>query len=142
VGWDETRDAQRIFRVDRMQTAQVNPAAPSTPDYEMPDEPVLEAYRNREAWELGEADETVQALVRFRFPASLWAARNGFGTQVEQGEDGSTLRQFEVRQPNPFLRWILSMEGEAVIEAPPSLKEAFRALAQQVADLYREDANA
>jgi len=31
---------------------------------------------------------------------------------------------------------------EAVIEAPPSLKEAFRALAQQVADLYREDANA
>ena len=66
----------------------------------------------------------------------------GTGTQVEQGEDGSTLRQFEVRQPNPFLRWILSMEGEAVIEAPPSLKEAFRALAQQVADLYREDANA
>ena len=101
VGWDETRDAQRIFRVDRMEKVQVNPSAPATPDYEMPTEPVLEAYRDREAWELGEADETVQALVRFRFPTSLWAARNDYGEQVEQAEDGSTLRQFEVRQPEP-----------------------------------------
>ena len=54
VGWDETRDAQRIFRVDRMEKVQVNTAAPATPDYEMPPEPVLEAYRDREAWELGE----------------------------------------------------------------------------------------
>ncbi|MCJ7627505.1 MAG: WYL domain-containing protein [Longimicrobiales bacterium] len=112
VGWDETRDAQRIFRVDRMEKVRVNPAAPATPDYEMPAEPVLEAYRQREAWELGEA------------------------------EGGATLRRFEIRQPDPFLRWILSLEGDAVIESPPSLQNALRTLANQVADLYRGEANA
>jgi predicted DNA-binding transcriptional regulator YafY len=142
VGWDETRDAERIFRVDRMENVQVNAATPATPDYEMPTEPVLERYRDREAWELGEADDVVEALVRFRFPASLWAARNGYGEQVDQGDDGSTLRRFQVRQPDPFIRWILSQEGEAEIEDPPALREGLRAMAKQVADLYREDADA
>ena len=142
VGWDESREAERIFRVDRMEKVQVNPSAPATPDYDMPTEPVLERYRNREAWELGEADDTVQALVRFRFPASLWAARNNHGVAVEQAEDGSTLRQFEIRQPDAFVRWILSQEGEAPIESPPALQEAYRTMAKQVADLYREDADA
>ncbi|MFH1766442.1 MAG: WYL domain-containing protein [Gemmatimonadota bacterium] len=142
VGWDETRDAQRIFRVGRMGKVQVNPTAPATPDYEMPAEPVLEAYRKREAWELGDVDETVQALVRFRFPTSLWAARNEYGQEVGAADDGATLRRLEVRQPGPFLRWILSLEGDAVIESPPALQEALRTLAKQVADLYRGDANA
>jgi proteasome accessory factor B len=141
VGWDEGRDAERIFRVDRMDEVQANSAAPATADYEMPIEPVLERYRNREAWELGEAHETVAALVRFRFPTSLWAARNGYGELVEEADGGSTLRRFGIRQPEPFLRWILSLGGEAVIESPTSLAEALEALAEQVAELYREDAN-
>jgi len=142
VGWDESRDAQRIFRVDRMEKVQANTAAPATPDYEMPAESVLEAYRDREAWELGEADETVQALVRFRFPASLWAERNGYGEAVGGADDGGTLRRFEVRQPDAFIRWILSQEGDASIESPPALQQALKTLANQVADLYRRDANA
>ncbi|MGW8268046.1 MAG: helix-turn-helix transcriptional regulator [Longimicrobiales bacterium] len=142
VGWDENRTAERIFRVDRMEKVQVNPSSPATPDYDMPAEPVLERYRKREAWELGEADDTVQVLVRFRFPASLWAARNHHGVAVEQGGDGSTLRQFEVRQPAAFVRWILSQEGDATIESPPALQDAVRTMARQVADLYREDADA
>jgi proteasome accessory factor B len=125
-----------------METVRVNPSAPATPDYDMPAEPVLGRYRNREAWELGEADDTVQALVRFRFPASLWAARNHHGVLVEQDDDGSSLRRFEIRQPDAFLRWILSQEGDATIDSPPALQEAFRTLAEQVADLYREDADA
>jgi predicted DNA-binding transcriptional regulator YafY len=141
VGWDETRDAERIFRVDRMEEVAVNPSAPATPDYEMPDRPVLEAYRQREAWELGDAEEKVQARVWFRFPTSLWAERNGYGRLADEREDGATLREFEVRQPNAFFRWILSLEGEAVIESPPALREGLLAMAQQVADLYREDAD-
>jgi predicted DNA-binding transcriptional regulator YafY len=142
VGWDETREGERIFRVDRMEAVRVNPSAPATPDYEMPDEPVLDAYRDQEAWELGETEEAVQAVVRFRFPTSLWAARNGYGEPLGEGDEGSTLRRFQVRQPNPFLRWILSLEGEAVIESPQALKDALRTMARQVADLYTEDADA
>jgi predicted DNA-binding transcriptional regulator YafY len=142
VGWDESRDAERIFRVDRMEKVQVNTATPATADYEMPPEPVLESYRDREAWELGEAEDTVQALVRFRFPASIWAARNAYGEKVGEADDGGTLRRFEVRQPDAFIRWILSQEGEATIESPPALQKALRTMAKQVADLYRGDANA
>jgi len=142
VGWDETREAERIFRVDRMEEVRMNPSSPATPDYEMPEEPVLERYRNREAWELGEAEETMEALVRFRFPTSLWAARNEYGEAVEQTPGGDTLRRFQIRQPEPFLRWILSLGGEGTIEAPGALAEALEQLARQVADLYREDADA
>jgi predicted DNA-binding transcriptional regulator YafY len=142
VAWDETRDAERIFRVDRMEGVRVNPQGPATPDYEMPPEPVLNAYRDRQAWEMGEEEEAVTAVVRFRFPISLWAARNGYGVPVEEGEEGATLRRFEIRQPTPFLRWILSLEGEAVIESPPELKTALREMAKEVAALYREDGDA
>ncbi len=142
VGWDEAREAERIFRVDRMEDVRMNPSAPATPDYEMPGEPVLERYRSREAWELGEAEETVEARVRFRFPTSLWAARNEYGEAVEQTPEGDTLRSFQLRQPEPFLRWILSLGGEATIEAPAALAEALEELARRVADLYREDADA
>ena len=41
-----------------------------------------------------------------------------------------------------FFHWILSQEGDATIESPPALQEAFRTMAKQVADLYREDADA
>jgi len=142
VAWDDVRDAERIFRVDRMEGVRVNPQGPSTPDYEMPPEPVLNAYRDRQAWELGEAEEVVTALVRFRFPLSLWAARNGYGVPAGEEEEGATLRRFEVRQPSPFLRWILSLEGEAVIESPQTFKAALREMAKEVADLYREDGDA
>ncbi|MGD2122304.1 MAG: WYL domain-containing protein [Gemmatimonadota bacterium] len=142
VGWDETRDAERVFRVDRMESVEVNPASPATPDYEMPERPVLEAYRDRQAWELGEVPEPVQALVRFQFPTSLWAHRNRYGEKVGEADDGSALRRFEVHQPDPFVRWILSLEGQAVIEDPPELQEALLTMARQVADLYRENADA
>jgi hypothetical protein len=52
------------------------------------------------------------------------------------------MRRFEVRQPDAFIRWILSQEGDAVIESPPALQDALRTMAKQVAELYRGDVNA
>ncbi len=142
VAWDEGRKGERIFRVDRMEAVRVNRQRPKTPDYRMPEEPVLPRYRNRKAWELGEADEALRARARFAFPLSLWAERNGYGTLVAEEEDGSQLREFEVRQPHAFLRWILSLEGEADIESPPELREGLRTMARQVAALYGEGSHA
>jgi proteasome accessory factor B len=142
VGWDLERQAERIFRVDRMQAVEKNPQRPNTPDFEPPEEDVLKGYRGREAWELGEADEALQARAWFRFPTSLWAERNGFGTKVDEGLDGAQIREFEVRQPHAFLRWILSLEGEAGILSPPELREGLRAMAREVAALYGGEWNA
>lgn len=142
VGWDEDRQAERLFRVDRMEDAEKNAERPHTPDFEAPEDDVLERYRGREAWELGEADETLLARAWFRFPTSLWAERNGYGSKVEEAPDGSGLREFQVRQPHAFLRWVLSLEGEADIQSPPELRQGLRAMAREVAALYEGVGNA
>jgi predicted DNA-binding transcriptional regulator YafY len=81
----------------------------------------------------------VEAHVRFRFPRSLWAERNGHGRLVAEDDDGAQLRSFRIRRRDPFLRWVLSLEGDARVEAPPDLAEAFREMAAAVAALYGRD---
>ncbi|CAN5206181.1 YafY family protein [soil metagenome] len=140
IGHDQLRDAVRIFRIDRMESPQPNAKEPKKPDYEIPAEFDLARYRDRQAWELdGTDDESVQARVAFRFPASLWVDRNRYGERLEQRPDGSSVRAFKVNQVNPFLRWILSLGGEAEIVAPPELRDAFAEMAREVAALYRRD---
>jgi proteasome accessory factor B len=132
VGHDETRDDVRVFRVERMEEPLPNSKQPHTADYEIPAEFSLEDFRDREAWELGSGEDGVlQAHVRFEFPLSLWAERNGFGELESEDEDGNSVRTFEIRQVDPFLRWVLSQRGEARVVEPSEL-------AQRVADLARE----
>ena len=74
----------------------------------------------------------------FRFPRSLWAERNEHGTLVEERGDGSQLRSFEVHRRDPFLRWVLSLAGDARVVAPPELRDAFASLVADVAARYGE----
>jgi len=141
IGHDETRDAERVFRVGRMEEPQLNTKSPKTADYEIPAEFSLDGYRHRDAWELGSDDEkTLEARVRFEFPTSLWAERNGYGVLHEELTDGSQVRTFEVRQISPFLRWILSLEGRARIAGPPQLAVSLRSLAREVLEVYEASA--
>ena len=144
VGWDLSREAERLFRVDRVAELEVNPARPNTPDYSVPEGPILERYRDRQAWELGEADDAMEVRVRFRFPLSLWAERNRFGEKVEEdeegaGQEGASVREFQVRQPHAFLRWILSLAGEAEIESPENLRKDLERMMGEIAALYRHE---
>ena len=103
----------------------------------VPDDFSLESYAGRKAWELGpDGQETLEATVHFRFPRSLWAARNGHGTMVEEDEDGAQRRRFLVHRRDPFLRWVLSLAGDARIEAPDDLAEEFRVLVARVGALH------
>lgn len=136
VGRSALRDDLRVFRTGRMQDVEVNSRKPHTPDYEIPADFTMQDFLSREAWELGEDEEPIEARVRFEFPTSLWAERNGHGERVETGEDGSHVRRFRIRQVDPFLRWILSLEGEARILAPPALARELGRMAARVAALY------
>lgn len=135
VGHDDGRDATRVFRVGRMEEVERNTKSPNTPDYEIPADFRLAEHLSREAWELGD-EPPIRALVRFRFPLSLWAERNGHGEAVEEGADGSVVRAFDVQQVDPFLRWLLSLEGEAEVVSPPELAAELRRMAAEVAALY------
>jgi proteasome accessory factor B len=142
IGHDEMRDGIRVFRVARMNDVSVNTRSPNTADYAIPDDFRLGDYVGREAWELGEDDdEVVTARVRFIFPLSLWAERNGHGELESRGKDGSAVRAFRVHQVNPFLRWLLTLEGEAEVLEPESLKRELRALARTIAVAHGRSAD-
>ncbi|MDP2955033.1 MAG: WYL domain-containing protein [Longimicrobiales bacterium] len=137
VAWAEDRAAVRMFRVGRMAGVKPNPRSAGTPDYEIPGDFDLRAYSGRKAWELGEGPGApIQARVWFRFPRSLWADRNGHGTPVHEDEHGNQVRQIPVHRPEPFLRWVLSLEGDARVEGPDDLRDAFRSMVDAVARRY------
>jgi proteasome accessory factor B len=137
VGHDALREAIRVFRVSRVLEAERNRKSPNTADYEIPGEFDLDAYLDREAWELGDdAEAALEAKVRFDFPRSLWAERNRYGARAAEHPDGSTVRTFQVRQVGPFLRWVLGMAGEAEVLGPSELRREFHALAESVLAVY------
>lgn len=137
IGHDALRDDLRVFRLDRFETLEVNKKAEKTPDYDVPPDFDLDAYRNRRPWELGGEDELpLEARLLFRFPVSLWAERNALGRLVEEEKDGASIRTFAVHQVEPFLRWILSLGGDVVILDPPELRREHEKLVDRVAALY------
>jgi predicted DNA-binding transcriptional regulator YafY len=141
AGHDALRDDVRLFRVARMETPVPNRASPKSADYEIPGGFTLDAFRGREAWELGtDDDEALEARVRFAFPLSLWTERNGLGTLEEGGADGTQVRSFRVTQTQPFLRWLLGLGGEAMLEGPPELVAGLRELARDVVAVYEAGA--
>ena len=138
IGHDATREDVRVFRVGRMEDVVANTKRPNTRDYEIPENFRLDDYARREAWELGDGAEAIRAEVLFHFPASLIAERNGYGELVEEREDGSAVRAFEVSQVDPFVRWILGQEGEAEVLGPPELAEQVRGTARRSRRSTRE----
>lgn len=131
VGLDATRDAVRTFRLDRVEGLETGPGGEFEHDAGFD----LSAFAGRRPWEMGD-DVRVMADVRFDFPLSLWAERNAEGEEVERRAGGIVVRRFAVRQPDAFLRWLQTFGGDAVVEAPPPLREAQTELAAETAALY------
>ena len=140
IGHDCTRDGIRVFRVGRMENVAANGRTPNTADYTVPDDFRLGDYVGREAWELGDEEEALSARVRFRFPLSLWAERNQHGTLESRDDDGSAVRAFTVHQVNPFLRWLLTLQGEAEVLEPQQLKDELRVVARSIAAAHGDTA--
>jgi predicted DNA-binding transcriptional regulator YafY len=133
VAHDLAREADRVFRVSRMkEVALEDPAGAFEPP-----EVDLSRWESAEAWALPGDDAPPEPVdVRFHFPRSLWAERNDRGALVSEDADGSAVRRFQVRSADAFLRWILSLGGEASIEAPAELAQALEGLRTRVAALY------
>lgn len=134
IAFDHDRDAIREFRVDRIEVAAADPKAPQ---FAVPADFSVANYAHRRAWELG-GGEAVEARVRFAFPWSLWAEQNGYGELLESEADGASVRSFRVLSPDPFLRWLLSAEGEPELVHPPELVDELNRVAMAVASLYGE----
>jgi proteasome accessory factor B len=134
IGHDALRDDVRVFRVGRMEQPEVNRQALKTPDYRVPEAFNLERYGRLDPWELGAGEEAaLGARVRFDFPASLWAERNRYGRLVQELAGGAAVRAFDVHQVDPFLRWLQTFTGEAIVLSPPELRAEQVELARRTA---------
>lgn len=139
VGRDVDQDAERMYRLGRMRDVKPDAGRKGHPDYTVPEDFSLGRYAGRSAWEIGEdPDGPVDADVWFAFPRSLWAERNEHGTLVEHGEDGSQIRRFRVPRRDPFLRWVLSLAGDARVVAPEPMAGAFEELVTEVMRQYSD----
>jgi predicted DNA-binding transcriptional regulator YafY len=128
------RDALRVFRVDRMRQVVVEKGKQAS--FEVPPEFSVRNYVNRTPWELSTTEPTT-VRVRFSFPESRWVQAQGLGEPVESMlDDGGAILDFQVRDFNPFLRWLLTFRRQAEILAPPDTAQQLDALRREVARLY------
>ena len=128
------RDAIRVFRVDRMSQAELlrGPQASFT----VPEDFSLQTYIHRAPWQLGPAPG-VLVRVRFRFPESRAVLAQRVGTPVEPIlDDGGAVIDFDVREPNSFLRWLLTFRDQATVVDPISMATELRELRERVLALY------
>jgi proteasome accessory factor B len=137
VGRARDRDEPRLFRVDRMRD--VKPLTGEGSSFTVPDEFDVRAFAGRFPWEFGDS-QPQQATVRFAWPESRQVINRGLGRIVDdRDEDGATLA-FDLRDDEPFLRWLLSFGRRAEVLDPAALVESLDNLRADVAALYAERA--
>ena len=132
VAFSRERGAMRVFRVDRMKSAQLMKGKGSS--FDVPADFRIRDYVHRAPWELGEGPGT-PVRVRFDFPESRAVLAQRLGEPVEEVlEDGGSLVEFDVREKGAFLRWVLTFGRKAAIVGP--LADELEALRRKVAERY------
>lgn len=132
AGYDRLREAERNFRVDRIEGGvDIGPAGSfdrrrgATADEAMP----------REPWLYGDpADDRDQAVVRVdAVLAAKATAEAGTTATVERHDDGSVTLTMPVRQREPFRSWVLGMLDHAEVVGPPALRDDLLSWLRRVA---------
>lgn len=128
------RDALRVFRVDRMRNARLQTGRGAR--FQLPAGFSIRGYVDRAPWDLTDEPATT-VRVRFAFPDSRRVQARGLGQVIEPMlDDAGAIIEFIVRDPHPFLRWLLTFGRQAEILSPDSLAAELAALRRRVAARY------
>jgi predicted DNA-binding transcriptional regulator YafY len=121
VGRARDRNALRVFRLDRMKNVQ--PVDGESGEFRVPKDFRIQSYLNRAPWELSE-EKPVDVRVRIDFPQSRWVIGERIGKVITAVTDNAGSEfEFAVRNPDPFIRWLLPLGEHAQIVSPPSMKK-------------------
>lgn len=116
-GYDHLREAERLYRVDRIEGDAEVLDGPSfdPPTTDVPGRPL-------NAWELGEGDPIV-ARVRVDAPQAAWVVQAlGADAVVEAPDDGSVIVQLDVTNVAAFRTFVLGFLEHAEVLEPPDLR--------------------
>ena len=113
-GWDRGREAERVFRVDRI----AGPVTLDGPAAHAP--PPAGDIGPLLGWELGDA-EPVEARVSVDADLAAWAC-HVTGADSEPQPDGSVVLTLKVRNPDAFRSLVLSFLDRAEVLGPEELR--------------------
>jgi predicted DNA-binding transcriptional regulator YafY len=133
---DRARGELRNFRLNRISRVKVNTKRPQSSDYEVPAHFRLREHaRSRQAWELGDAD-AIRAVVTFSGASGPTVAAMRLGRAVPGRQ---SIREFEVRRIEPFVRWLLSFAGGLEPVGPAEVVARLADEAYATARIYASD---
>lgn len=134
LGYAHNRKAIRTFAVERIMAVEVEKERFELPEGYIPEEQLQHAF--------GIVEEAAMK-VRLRFsPTLAHVARERLWhpTQaVAEGEDGSVVLSFEAGGRMEIVSWILSHGAHVEVLEPADLREEIRRVAQNLAQIYRDD---
>jgi proteasome accessory factor B len=135
VGFDETRGAIRTFKVERIRDMSV------TPDRFEPPEASVEGTFDR-AWDIIADQDPVEVVIRFapNVAARVQEARWHPSQKVSVEPDGSLLWRATVAGTIEVRLWALQWGDDAVVLAPPSLRDDVAATVARAAARYADRA--
>ena len=114
-GHDRSRDAERVFRIDRIE-GDIELGAANAYDPRPARGPELVR-----TWEFGD-EEPVEATVRIGSTAALWANVHLRPEEITTNADGSIDVRVHVRNRDAFRDWVLTFIEEAEILGPDVLR--------------------
>jgi predicted DNA-binding transcriptional regulator YafY len=135
VGFDETRGAIRTFKVERIRDVSL------TPERFDPPEASAEGSFDR-AWDIIADQEPVEVVIRFapNVAARVQEARWHPSQKVSVEPDGSLLWRATVAGTIEVRLWALQWGDDAVVLAPPSLRDDVAATVARAAARYADEA--
>ena len=114
-GHDRARDAERVFRIDRIED-KIELGTPGA--YELRPARGPELVRT---WEFGDG-EPIEATVRIDPKAALWAKVHLREDEIETNDDGSINVTLKVHNRDAFRDWVLTFIEDATIIEPEALR--------------------
>jgi predicted DNA-binding transcriptional regulator YafY len=119
IGWDETRDALRTFKIERIRDVALTPRT-----FDLPEGHGVESALRR-AWDIIADQPPTDVVLRFS-PAVAARVREATWhptQQVVQGDDGSLTWRATVAGTIEIRLWILSWGDDVEVLAPPDLRK-------------------
>ena len=134
MGWDETRDGMRTFKIERIRDVSLTGRR-----FDPPEPAELETLLGR-AWDIIADQEPVDVDLRF---APSVAARVGEATwhpsqELDEEPDGSLRWKATVSGTIEIRLWILSWGDEVEVVGPPELREDIALTLARAAAAYEE----
>lgn len=132
MGWDESRQANRTFKVERILSASL------TPETFEPPAAAATARELLRAWDVIADEDPVGVVIRFSVAVAKRAAETRWhpSQELEPQDDGTLIWRGLVSGMREIKIWILGWGADAEVLEPAELRAAIAAEFARAADLY------